>query len=68
MPQQPNVAEILRDNPQIDPNRLRESMELLEELNQLGVSSRGYQLNPPFEGRQAETATPCSEERSGRRF
>jgi hypothetical protein len=55
MPKKIELAEIMEKNPQVDPEQLRESMELLEELRSRGVSERGYQLVPPFSGRRVQT-------------
>jgi len=62
MPKKIELAEIIEKNPQVDPKQLRESMELLEELRNRGVSGRGYQLVPPFSGRRVQTLDSSSED------
>jgi len=62
MPTKIELAEIIQKNPQVDPEQLRESMELLEELRSRGVSERGYQLVPPFSGKRVQTADSPSKD------
>lgn len=46
--EQVNLSEIIKANPQVDIEELRENMNLLEELRASGMPQREYQLNPPF--------------------
>jgi hypothetical protein len=62
MPEKIDLAEIIKNNPQVDPRQLRESMELLEELRDRGVSERGYQLVPPFSGKRVQVVDNSSED------
>jgi len=51
--------EILRKNPSITKEDIRESRVLVDEMQKEGIEPRGYQLLPPFERRRAKT---CIEE------
>ena len=57
-----DLAEILKKNPNIDPQKLSESMRLLEELRNRGVSGRGYELAPPLGGKRAHVVGGSSED------
>ena len=54
MPKKINLKKVLQDNPQIDPKKLRESLETQERLKDRGFTKRGYQLVPPFSGRRVQ--------------
>lgn len=56
MPERIDLAELLKNNPQVDSQKLSESMELLEELRGSGVQGRRYELVPPFGGRRVQVA------------
>lgn len=43
----PKIEEILRQNPGIDKDKLRKSLELAEELRKLGRPGVGYRLASP---------------------
>lgn len=62
MPEIIDLEEILRNNPAIDPEELRRSMELQERLRGSGVVGRGYELVPPFSGKQVQVVDSLSEE------
>lgn len=62
MPKRIDLDEIVEKNPHVDPEKLRESMELLEELRNRGVYERGYQLVPPFSGRRIQVIDNSAED------
>lgn len=62
MPKPLDLAEILKNNPQIDPEQLDQSIELLEELRNHGVSRRAYELVPPFAGKRVRVVDSSSED------
>jgi hypothetical protein len=62
MPKRIDLTDIIKKNPRVDPKQLRESMELLEELRNRGVSERGYQLVPPFSGKRVHVVDSSSED------
>jgi hypothetical protein len=62
MPKTLNLDEILKNNPQVDPEQLDQSVELFEELRNQGVSRRAYELVPPFAGRRVRVADRSSED------
>ena len=51
MPKTITLKEILSLNPQIDEKLLKKARDLSRELQQVGVSSRGYNLASPFDRR-----------------
>ena len=54
MPQRIDLDDLLAKNPQVDANQLNESAKLTEELQNSGLSRRGYTLAPPFARRRAQ--------------
>lgn len=62
MPKKIDLADILQKNPQIDPDRLSDSIRLSEELRRHGVSGRRYELAPPFGGRRVQSAESHSDD------
>lgn len=62
MPEVIDVAEVLRNNPNIDPQELHRSMEILEGLKGRGVSGRNYELVPPFSGKRVQVVDTLAEE------
>jgi hypothetical protein len=61
MPEIIELQDILRIQPSVDPDRLRESMELQEQLKNHGALRRGYELVPPFSGKRVEVMDTLSE-------
>ena len=59
MPEQLDLKEILKRNPQVDQKKLEEARALLRELRQTGTRGAGYNLAPPFERRRA-SSTDCA--------
>ena len=53
MPKEIDLEEILSQNPQIDPDKLADSREMLRKLRERGVRRKDYDLAPPFGGRRA---------------
>jgi len=47
-----NIKQIIKENPRIDARKLKEGMELLEELRRAGLPRPRYRLAPPFERRR----------------
>jgi hypothetical protein len=45
---QHDVKKILDQNPHIDPQELKKSLEVLEELKKMGVNKAEYDLETPF--------------------
>ena len=66
MPEKINLAEVLAENPHVDPQQLNESMELLEKLRGCGVQGRGYELVPPFGGRRVQVVDTLTEDNDPR--
>ena len=62
MPKALDLDGILKNNPQVDPEQLDQSIELLEELRNQGVSRRAYELVPPFAGRRVRVVDGLSED------
>jgi hypothetical protein len=56
------IEEVLRNNPTIDPQELRNSMEMLEGLKRRGMSGRGYELVPAFSGKRVQVVDTLVEE------
>ena len=54
------IADILRDNPQLDRAKLQRLMELYEKLRALGVKPQGYRL-APMGGGPRVTMKECGE-------
>jgi hypothetical protein len=52
MPKPIDLDAILEKQPQIDPKELQASRELQERLS--GAGRRGYELVPPYSGRQVQ--------------
>ena len=48
------IETVLKANPKIDAEKLRESIRLSEALHKSGFVFRGYELPPPFARRRAE--------------
>lgn len=48
------LEEIKKRNPNIDEEKLKESLDLSEELRRQGVKGRRYGLASPFGGRKAK--------------
>ena len=49
MPNAPNLQDILRKNPSIEPDDLDASRKFFSELRRAGIHRRGYQLPAPHE-------------------
>ncbi len=62
MPEVIDVEEVLRNNPTIDPQELRASMEMLDGLKGRGVVGRSYELVPPFSGKRVQVVDTLAEE------
>lgn len=56
MPKKLDIEEILRKNPHIDKAKLREGRELSEQLRDLGLMGKGYNLVSPGKERRAQIA------------
>lgn len=53
---------VLKNNPQVNAEKLRESIELSEKLHKNGFTSRGYELPPPFARKRAEIMDNASDD------
>jgi len=62
MPEKIELEVILKTNPQIDVDKLRESIELSEKLHNSGFIVRGYELPPPFARKRAEIVDSSSDD------
>lgn len=62
MPEVVDIEEVLRNNPDIDPQELQTSMEMLEGLKGRGVTGRTYDLVPPFSGKRVQVMDTITEE------
>lgn len=54
MPQEIDLEETLRLNPKIDREKLKECKETQKRLREAGREKRGYQLVPPYGGKQLD--------------
>lgn len=54
MPKKIELDAIIKGNPQVDLEKLREGIELSKELQNRGVTARGYELPPPYARKRAE--------------
>lgn len=45
-----DLSEILARNPQVDPQRVEKTREMLRRFRALGISQKGFALAPPFSG------------------
>lgn len=52
MPKEFDLEDVLRRNPHIDRERVKEAQELIRRLREKGVQRKGYDLAPPFGGRR----------------
>jgi hypothetical protein len=58
------MEEIMDKNPNINPNKLKESMDLSDELRSHGISRRGYGLVPTFSGKKAKAVDSKEDKRA----
>jgi len=58
------LKEIIKKNPNIDEKKLKESMDLSDELRKHGVTPRGYGLASPFGSRKAVVVDTKEEKRT----
>lgn len=54
MPKKVSLKDILRLHPEIDPKKLRESLETQKRLRDRGFAEKGYELVPPFTGKRVQ--------------
>ncbi len=47
--ERPAVEDLLADNPNADPNLVREALKLVEELSQEGVPAPEYNIQSPYQ-------------------
>lgn len=52
MAELPNVDELIRSNPNIDPRQLEKGRELLRKLRESGARGAGYRLASPINRRR----------------
>lgn len=60
MPKKIDIEDILKQNPQVDPSKLKEGIELSEKLKEMGFTRKGYDLATPEERRKAHAIQPSS--------
>lgn len=58
----PDAEDLIKRNPKVDGDKLREAQELLEELRRGGVGRSSYDIDSPYERR------PISPPESSRRY
>jgi hypothetical protein len=63
MPEYIDISDILKANPQICPDSLEESRQMLSKLRASGTRSSGYNLAPLFGGRRVSIQEDSSEDK-----
>jgi hypothetical protein len=48
-PERPTVEELLAANPKVDPNLVREALDLVEELSEEGIPEPSYNIQSPYQ-------------------
>jgi hypothetical protein len=62
VPETIKLETILKNNPQIDAQKLRASIELSEKLHNSGIAVRGYELPPPSARKRLEIVDSSSDD------
>ncbi|MCE5203508.1 MAG: hypothetical protein ABFC80_06600 [Coriobacteriales bacterium] len=55
---------ILEANPQVDPDQLKKSIELGDQLKQAGIEPVGYRLASPLDSRRVQVADTKGQRRA----
>lgn len=54
----PTIEELLAQNPDVDPNELKEAQQLADRLKDSGFEGARYRLATPLTGRRARDRSP----------
>lgn len=68
MPKRIEISEILKRNPQIVPEDLEKSREMLRKLRESGVRAHKYSLVSPFAGKRVSVSKVTDAETDARTF
>ena len=61
-----DVEKIVKDNPKVNLEKVREARELVRVLRKQGLSPRGYTLAPPYRRQMHVTSKHPNEDPDGR--
>ena len=56
MARKPNIKKILKENPQVDIQKLGQGLKLSKKLRSIGIMKRGYGLALPYSRRRAHVS------------